>query len=73
MDHHPWCEIAPRNCGAADVADCVAADFDVSYPLDRHGAVLPAEDCGYRTITRVAWLDTANRHGLPQSLLAGYV
>ncbi|OHU01582.1 hypothetical protein BKG61_08725 [Mycobacterium syngnathidarum] len=34
---------------------------------------LPAVDRGYRTITRADLLDTANRHGLPQSLLAGYV
>lgn len=34
---------------------------------------LPARDRGYRTITRADLLDTAHSHGLPQSLLAGYV
>ncbi|OBG45677.1 hypothetical protein [Mycolicibacterium fortuitum] len=34
---------------------------------------LPDESRGYRTITRADLLDTANSHGLPQSLLAGYV
>ncbi len=34
---------------------------------------LPAGDRGYRTITRADLLDTATSHGLPQSLLAGYV
>ncbi|OBK50179.1 hypothetical protein A5656_27385 [Mycobacterium gordonae] len=34
---------------------------------------LPAGDRGYRTITRADLLDTANSHGLPQALLAGYV
>ena len=34
---------------------------------------LPAGDRGYRTITRADLLDTATCHGLPQSLLAGYV
>lgn len=34
---------------------------------------LPARDRGYRTITRADLLDAAANHGLPQSLLAGYV
>lgn len=34
---------------------------------------LPARDRGYRTITRADLLNTANSHGLPQALLAGYV
>jgi len=34
---------------------------------------LPAEDRGYRTITRANLLETAGSRGLSQSLLAGYV
>ena len=34
---------------------------------------LPVAERGYRTITRADVLDTANNHGLPQALLAGYV
>ncbi|MGE2728982.1 hypothetical protein ACQI4F_05875 [Mycolicibacterium vaccae] len=34
---------------------------------------LPARDRGYRIITRADLLDAATSHGLPQTLLAGYV
>jgi hypothetical protein len=34
---------------------------------------LPAQDRGYRPITRADLLDAAETHGLPQALLASYV